>query len=555
VPTDQQVTTGLSARLMALARMIQIGSARSGRNGFSKKLLADAEDVLTRAGERMRLSSSHTVVVLAGGTGSGKSSLFNRLAGADLSTVGVTRPVTRDAHACVWGEAASGAILDWLDVPARYRYSRASALDSGEDDLAGLVLLDLPDHDSVMTHAGELVDQLVSMADVMVWVLDPQKYADAAVHRRFLIPMAGHSDVLAVVLNQSDLLDAAQVDDCAADLRRLLDSEDLHEVPILVTSAVSGAGLAELRNLLGDGVAARRATATRISADLDRVISRFEPYAGAAGAPAGGVPAASKTRLADRLAAAAGVSAISDALRSARELRAVDFVGWPVAWFIQRLSGRDPIRKVRLGMLWNDLRSVTAGPAGAQQAEIDNALTDLGGELADKLPKPWSHTVKTAVRSRADQIPAAVGSAIGEALPAEDSVVWWWRLAGLWQGLLLGTAAVAIVWLVLVVLFGVFHAASGVPWLLSDTAALPWIGVGEAAALGLGAGTASVCMRLVATTAKRENTQVTADMRERIAGVADEMVIAPAEQELSEFGRYREEATIASRDAGTAPAG
>ncbi len=35
-----------------------------------------------------------TVVVLAGGTGSGKSSLFNRLAGADFSTVGVTRPVT-----------------------------------------------------------------------------------------------------------------------------------------------------------------------------------------------------------------------------------------------------------------------------------------------------------------------------------------------------------------------------------------------------------------------------------------------------------------------------
>ena len=40
------MTAGLSARLMALARMIQIGSARSGRNGFSKKLLGDAEEVL-----------------------------------------------------------------------------------------------------------------------------------------------------------------------------------------------------------------------------------------------------------------------------------------------------------------------------------------------------------------------------------------------------------------------------------------------------------------------------------------------------------------------------
>ena len=36
------------------------------------------------AGERLRLSSSHTVVALAGGTGSGKSSLFNKIACADF---------------------------------------------------------------------------------------------------------------------------------------------------------------------------------------------------------------------------------------------------------------------------------------------------------------------------------------------------------------------------------------------------------------------------------------------------------------------------------------
>ncbi len=523
------------------------GSARSGRDGFSEKLLADAEAVLARVGERMRLSSDHTVVVLAGGTGSGKSSLFNRLVGADLSTVGVTRPVTRDAHACVWGQAGSGAIMDWLDVPARYRYSRASALDSGEDDLAGLVLLDLPDHDSVMSHSGELVDQLVSMADVMVWVLDPQKYADAAVHRRFLVPLASHSDVLAVVLNQSDVLDPAQVDDCVADLRRLLESENLQDVPVLVTSAVSGAGLGELRKLLADGVAAGRAATARISADVDDVVTRFEPYAGDVDAPVGGVPAPSKAELADQFAAAAGVSAICDALRSARELRAVDFVGWPVAWFVQRVTGRDPIRKVRLGMLWNDLRSVTAGPAGAQQAEIDNALTELGSELAEPLPTPWSGSMTSVLRSRADDIPAAVGSAIGDALPAEDSVVWWWRLAGLWQGLLLGTAAVGLAWLVLIVIFGVFHAAAGMPALLSKPGVMSWVAAGAVVVLALGATTSWVCLRLVRTAAEQENVRVVADMRDRIAAVADEMVIMPAEQELAELARYREEARIAAR--------
>jgi GTP-binding protein EngB required for normal cell division len=546
-PPPQDSVSGLSARLMALARMIQIGSARTGRDGFGDKLLVDADEVLGRAGERMRLSSSHTVVVLAGGTGSGKSSLFNRIAGAEFSTVGVTRPVTRDAHACVWGEDGSHAILEWLDVPPRYRYSRASALDGGEDDLAGLILVDLPDHDSVMNHAGDLVDRLVSMADVIVWVLDPQKYADAAVHQRFLVPMAGHSTVLGVVLNQCDQLDPGVVDECVADLRRLLDSENLHDVPILVTSAVSGAGLEDLGKFLADGVTARRAAAARISADVDGVVSRFEPFAGDVDAPAGDVPLTSKSRLADQFDAAAGIAAVGDTLRSARELRAADFVGWPVAWFARRLSGRDPLRKARLIMLWNDLRSVTVGPAGAQQAEIDNALTDLGNELAEPLPQPWSHTVRAAVRSRADEIPAALGTAIAEVLPDEDSVVWWWRLAGVWQGLLLGAAAVAVAWVALIVAFGVFHVAAGAPTLLSRTSALPWIVVVAIVTLVLGAVTSSVCMRLVVSDAEREKAQVLSTMKERIAGLAAQMVIAPGEQELSELERFREETRIAAR--------
>ena len=537
----------MSARLMALARMIQIGSGRSGRDGFGQKLLADAEEILARAGDRMRLSSNHTVVALAGGTGSGKSSLFNKIAGADFSAVGVTRPVTANAHACVWGDTGGRGILDWLDIPERYRYSRASALDRGEEDLAGLVLLDMPDHDSVMNHAGARVDRLVSMADVMIWVLDPQKYADAAVHRRFLVPMAGHAAVVAVVLNQVDLLDPEQVGECVADLRRLLDSEQLHDVAIVVTSAVSEVGLDDLRRLLVDGVAARRAAAARISADLDGVVARFGQFAGDVDARVDRVPVTSKSRLTDRFAAAAGITAVGDALRSARLLRAADFVGWPVAWFTQRLSGRSPLRKVRLGMLWNELRSVTAGPAGAQQAEIDNALTDLGNELAESLPEPWSHTVRASVRSEAEQIPAALGVAIGEALPDEDSVVWWWRIAGVWQGLLLGAAAVGIAWAALIVLFGVFHAASGLPTLLSNTHALPWVVALAVGALVVGAATASISMKVVVSAAERENTLVTAAMEERVAAVATQMVIVPAEQELSELERYREEAKIAAR--------
>jgi predicted GTPase len=85
----------LPARLASLQELTKIGSGRTGSEGFSQELLTEAETLLRRSGERMRMSASHTVVALAGGTGSGKSSLFNALAGANFSPAGVTRPPLR----------------------------------------------------------------------------------------------------------------------------------------------------------------------------------------------------------------------------------------------------------------------------------------------------------------------------------------------------------------------------------------------------------------------------------------------------------------------------
>src|SRR5579875_3770784 len=223
----------LSARLDALADIARIGRHRQGPDGFGAPLLDDCEALLRRAGERLRLSSNHTVVALAGGTGSGKSTLFNALSGATFSPPGVTRPTTRHVHACVWGMQGAAPLLDWLGVQRRHRYARASVLDSGEADLDGLILLDLPDHDSVVTASMAAVDRLSKLADMVIWVLDPQKYADAAVHNRYLIPLAGHANVFTVVLNQVDVLPEQQARDCEEDLRRLLDHEGLADTPVL----------------------------------------------------------------------------------------------------------------------------------------------------------------------------------------------------------------------------------------------------------------------------------------------------------------------------------
>jgi GTP-binding protein EngB required for normal cell division len=563
-PRHASPVLSLSARLTALTQLIQIAAARTGSGGFPEGLIEDAEALVERAGERLRLSAGHTVAALAGGTGSGKSSLFNYLAGADFSTVGVTRPVTRDPHACVWGASGSGPLLDWLGVPRRFRYAQGSELDGGEASLNGLVLVDLPDHDSVVAGASHQVDRLIGMADLMVWVLDPQKYADAAVHRRYLVPLAGHAEVIAVVLNQADLLSADEVKDCTGDLRRLLDSEGLHNAAVLVTSAVTGAGMERLRKMLVQAVSDRRASSARISADLDGIAAELAPYAeqqadgrgretaangAGTGAVQGGaeqVPVAATEQLVDAFSGAAGVSAVADALQTARELRAVDYVGWPVAWFVERLTGRDPVRRMRLGRLWAELKSMAAGPSGAQQADIDSALTRLADDVGGPLPKPWSQTVRAAVRSRAEEIPAAIGTAMGESIPEENKIMLWWRLVGALQGLLLGCEIVSLLWIVALTIFGVFRAAGNVPQLFGDASLLPWIVILFAAFLILGWLTAAGCTNLVRAAAGRERGLLLETIRAKIETVAREMVLAPAELELAEFQRFRGELRVAA---------
>jgi hypothetical protein len=86
--------------------------------------------------------------------------------------------------------------------------------------------------------------------------------------------------VTLVVLNQVDTLSPEQAADCEADLRRLLDAEGLTETAVLVTSALTGAGLDELRLSLASTVAARHAVTDRITADIDALLEQFAVYSG-----------------------------------------------------------------------------------------------------------------------------------------------------------------------------------------------------------------------------------------------------------------------------------
>jgi len=310
--------------------------------------------------------------------------------------------------------------------------------------------------------------------------------------------------------------------------------------------------------VLIDTVIERRAAVQRIGADVDALAVRFVPYAGEvsgvlAREPAGHedgqvtptVPPASAEALTEALCRAAGVSGVGKALQSARELKAVDYVGWPVAWLADRMLRRDPVRKLRLATLWEELRGTAAGSIGAQQSEIDNAITMVADEAGRGLPPVWQASVRGAARSRTDEIPGALGAAIAQSLPAENSVAPWWRAVAAWQGLLLGVAAVCVAWVLAIVVVGVFHASAHASSLLSDVGLIPWVVLIAAAVLLLGWLTANGYMTVVAREADQERELVEEQMRAAIADVAQQKVLAPVEQELSEFARFRAELTVA----------
>jgi energy-coupling factor transporter ATP-binding protein EcfA2 len=608
----------LSPRLDALAELVRIGRARPGPGiqaetyaqgqddgtGFSKSLLDDAEAVLKRAGERLRLSGNHTVVALAGGTGSGKSTLFNALSGATFSAPGVTRPMTRHVHACVWGMQGAAPLLDWLGVQRRHRYARASVLDSGESDLDGLILLDLPDHDSVVTASMAAVDRLSKLADMVIWVLDPQKYADASVHNRYLIPLAGHADVFTVVLNQIDMLAPQQARDCEEDLRRLLDAEGLHDAPVVPVSARTGAGLGELRGLLTETVTQNRTVIDRIAADIDAMIDGFAAYDGPQVAPdtvlavaagallpappreadgqlralskppwdlteeelAQAIPAPAPSRppwedagqdegrrdAADPAASVPKEAAarLTDALARAAGLSAV----------AQAMASSHEARAARLtgwpagqllGGRRDPMRALRAvGPATenatgqAQQSEVDNAITAFADTVGDGLPEPWSGGLREAARCNAGMVPQALAGAVQAAVAeVRSGPPAWWGLVTAWQWLLTVLAAAGVVLSLVIAVVGSAGHHQG--W-IGEASLIPWLLVMAAAMLVLGYVTAVGCRNVAVAAADRERLTAERAMHDRVAGVTHDLVLLATGREIAQYERFRRELAVAA---------
>lgn len=449
----------LRSRLDALRELVGLSRAR-----LDTRTLAEAGRVLDEAAARRKLSGGHTVVAIAGATGSGKSQLFNSLAGVAISETGVRRPTTAAPIACSWSDGAAG-LIDRLGIPGRLRRRPLQSAEA-EGQLRGLVLVDLPDHDSAAVEHREQVDRILKLVDAVIWVVDPEKYGDAMLHERYLRPMAGHAEVMFVVLNQVDRLPGEAADQVLDDLRRLLDEDGVAlgefgepGATVLALSALTGDGVGELREALGHFVMERGAAARRVAADLDAAAAQLRPVY-ATGRRVG-LSEEAREEFAARLADAVGATAAGEAAERAWLRNANRACGTPWLrlwrWYQSRggpSTGRMAVRH-------------PADEEATARQRVEQAVRTVADRASAGLPTPWAQAVREAAVRGSHGLPEALDDLAARAglPPGRPPRPGWWPVAVLVQAAMTLLQVVGGLWLVGQIA-GVMAPNLGVPVLL-----------------------------------------------------------------------------------------
>ncbi|MGW5368973.1 YfjP family GTPase [Streptomyces sp. NPDC004011] len=512
----------LRSRLDALRELVGLSRAR-----LDTRTLAEAGRVLDEAAARRKLSGGHTVVAIAGATGSGKSQLFNALAGVAISETGVRRPTTAAPIACSWSDGAAG-LIDRLGIPGRLRRRPVQSAEA-EGQLRGLVLVDLPDHDSAAVEHREQVDRILKLVDAVIWVVDPEKYGDAMLHERYLRPMAGHAEVMFVVLNQVDRLPGEAADQVLDDLRRLLDEDGVAlgefgepGATVLALSALTGEGVGDLREALGHFVMERGAAARRVAADLDAAAAQLRPVY-ATGRRVG-LSEEAREEFAARLADAVGATAAGEAAERAWLRNANRACGTPWLRLWRWYQGRGGPSTGRIAVRHQADEEATA------RQRVEQAVRTVSDRASAGLPTPWAQAVReAAVRGSLGLSEALDDLAARAGLPpGRPPRPGWWPAAVLVQAAMTLLQVVGGLWLVGQIA-GVMAPNLGVPVLLMVCGIVggPFVEWG--------------CRMAARGPARRYGQDAERRLREAAAGCGRARVLDPVAAELLRYREVREQ--------------
>ncbi|MDF9277970.1 50S ribosome-binding GTPase [Arthrobacter sp. EH-1B-1] len=534
---------GSSSRLQV--RLESLNAARELAEGrVDEDQLGAVYEVLDRASSRRSLSSAHTVVGIFGPTGSGKSSLLNALTGTDLARVAARRPTTAEPLAVIWNEDGTEDLLDWLQVPNRHVMPdgaqllavsgdrRRGSSDGGVD--GGLILLDLPDFDSTELGHRVIVERLAGQVDVLLWITDPQKYADAALHREFLEPLATHESVILVALNQSDRLSESDLTQVTGSLKQILAAEGHGSAVVHTVSALTGTGLGGLAEEIRTIVRRKEAATGRLSADVDVAVESLQKFSGPELPPPS---KAARAALSDRLAGATGADAVIDAVVRSYRRDAHAVTGWPVTRWLGRLRS-DPLR--RLNLRRGDVqdfvgRTSLPEPGPAQRASVDRALRTFGDELSAGAVEPWRTAIRDAAKSPEPELLEHLDEAVARTDFASGSRAWWWPVAGVLQWFFLAAMVVGIGWLALLAALAFLQfpvpespTVEGIP-----VPTLLAVG-GVAAGIAIGI----LCAGLARLGARRRGKRVRRRLVASISETTETVAVGPAAAEIERYNGF-----------------
>ena len=468
--TDRGAAPGVATSPFARSVASLKEAISYGEGRVPETVLLDAAETLERLSQRRELSTEHTVIGFFGATGSGKSTLFNAIAGQNIALSAPTRPTTSTVQAAIWEAEGSEELLDWLGIdkrvypqtqalttegeasegngagggvaapnavtePAPGLFNRIRRAVGGRGEMrtrtGGLILLDMPDFDSVTTTNRDLAARMMRYVDVLVWVVDPQKYADAVIHRDFMVPLAASGAQALCVLNQADKLAPAEVPAVLASLTRLLQAEgtDAHllAAPIAV-SARTGEGIEVLRDLLAQVAAAKSLSLQRTDAQLHATASQLRTYAGGEDTVlAGAYALEAERKLVQACYTSSHAEQVLQAATASYRRAAGQHTGWILTRWMSRLKA-DPLRRLHLGqqdekkseskaekfagMLGPDsenapelVASSLPPLSAAQKAGMANAVRQYSKQMANRIDEPWKRSMKEAALSREAELP------------------------------------------------------------------------------------------------------------------------------------------------------
>ncbi|MGQ0849881.1 MAG: GTPase [Actinomycetota bacterium] len=258
--------------LAASIDALRQATAAADELGLGEKA-GQGRQLIDRITERLGFPGEVYVLALAGGTGVGKSSVLNALAEKSVSPARALRPTTEMPVAWVaeTDRRQVSPLLDWLGVHRVVGHELPR--------LDGVVILDLPDFDSIRLEHRLAVDALLPRIDAVAWVVDPEKYDDERLHT-YLRSMVPHRARMRFILNKADRLRPEDHKVLTDDLRQRLATIGLSNVVVDVVSAVDGSGIDALRADLSSAADAKAIVVAKAVTDVRTQIAETARVAG-----------------------------------------------------------------------------------------------------------------------------------------------------------------------------------------------------------------------------------------------------------------------------------